>query len=229
MPSPLPGMNPYLERADIWEDFYNNLTVKLRSQLMAHLRPKYVAVLISKKTLKKPGVVLEDPVKEWRIEIKEVATGDLVTAIEILSPVNKRPGREAHQEYLDKRRDLLRTSVHLMEIDLLRSGRRPPLETPLPDAPYFVLLSRGDRRPRVEIWPITFRDPIPIVPVPLDRPDPDVPLDLGRAINTIYDEAAYDLRIDYSQPPPKPDLSPEDAAWLEAYLIDTGVRVSAKG
>ena len=30
--------------------------------------------------------------------------------------------------------------------------------------------------------------------------------------------------IDYSQPPPRPDLTPEDAAWLEAHLHSLGVR-----
>jgi len=48
--------------------------------------------------------------------------------------------------------------------------------------------------------------------VPLRSPDPDVPLDLQTALNTIYDEARYDLSIDYTQPPPDPPLSDEDAA-----------------
>lgn len=151
-------------------------------------------------------------------------TGLLVTAIEILSPVNKRPGHEAFAAYRRKRRDLLRSSVHLLEIDLLRAGRRPPLVTPLPDAPYFVFLSRSDQRPRVEIWPLKLQDPIPVLPVPLLEPDPDVPLDLGRAIRIIYDRAAYDLRIDYSQPPPKPDLPPEDARWVAVCLQSAGLR-----
>jgi hypothetical protein len=163
-------------------------------------------------------IVLDVPVKLYSIEIREAATGLLVTAIEILSPVNKRPGHEAFESYRRKRRDLLRSAAHLMEIDLLRAGHRPPLATPLPQAPYFVFLHREQRRPAVEIWPLRFQDSIPLLPVPLLEPDPDVPLDLGRAIQTIYDTAAYDLRIDYRQPPPKPDLSPEDAAWVEARL-----------
>jgi len=153
-----------------------------------------------------------------------VATGLLVTAIEILSPVNKRPGHEAFEAYRRKRRDLLRTPVSLMEIDLLRAGQRPPLLTPLPDAPYFIFLSRGDSRPEVEIWPLRLQDPIPVVPVPLLDPDPDVPLDLGRAIHTIYDRAAYDLRIDYRQPLPKPEFSPEDTRWLEERIHAAGLR-----
>jgi hypothetical protein len=162
--------------------------------------------------------VLEEPIKLYSVEIREAATGLLVTVIEILSPVNKRPSHEAFEDYRRKRRDLLRSSAHLMEIDLLRAGHRPPLVTPLPEAPYFVFLHRGDHRPKVEIWPLRFQNSIPLLPVSLLEPDPDVPLDLGRAIQSIYDATAYDLRLDYSQPPPKPDLAPEDVEWVTARL-----------
>jgi hypothetical protein len=134
--------------------------------------------------------------------------------IEILSLVNKRPGHEAFDAYRKKRRDLFRTDVHLMEIDLLRSGQRPPLATPLPDAPYFVFLSRGTRRPTVEVWPLGCRDSIPVMPVPLLDPDPDAPLDLGLAIRAIYDRASYDLRIDYRGDPTQPAIPGGDLAWL---------------
>ena len=38
--------------------------------------------------------------------------------------------------------------------------------------------------------------------------------ELVTAIELIYDEAVYDLSIDYSQKPPPPVLSDEEAAWL---------------
>jgi len=160
-------------------------------------------------------VTLELPVKEQSVEIREAQTRLLVTVIEILSPVNKRRGHEAFEAYRKKRRDLLRSSAHLIEIDLLRAGERPPLSTALPDAPYFVFLHREEARPKVDIWPLRIQEAIPVFPVPLLEPDPDVPLELGAAIRKIYDESAYDLRIDYSQPPPKPDFPLEDAAWIE--------------
>lgn len=163
-------------------------------------------------------VVLEEPIKLYSVEIRQDATGLLVTAIEILAPVNKRPSHEAFEDYRRKRRDLLRSSAHLMEIDLLRAGHRSPLVTPLPEAPYFIFLHRADRRPEVEIWHLRFQNPVPLLPVPLLEPDPDVPLDLGRAIQSIYDAAAHDLRLDYSQPPPKPDRARDDAEWVTAQL-----------
>ncbi len=60
--------------------------------------------------------------------------------------------------------------------------------------------------------------------MPLCRPDPDVPLDLGSALREAYRDARYDLRIDYRQDPPPPPLPPEDAAWLDAHLRERGLR-----
>ncbi|MBI4602736.1 MAG: DUF4058 family protein [Planctomycetes bacterium] len=250
MPSPFPGMDPYLEAPEIWEDFHSSLAGKIRAQLAPRVRPRYYAALTPRVTYEevtverarsvKPDVsvlkvsdrplsrgaaalapapikglvTLELPYTEHSVEIRESGTGTLVTAIEILSPVNKRPGHEAFDAYRKKRRDLLRSAAHLLEIDLLRAGKRPPLETPLPDAPYFVVLSREERRPEVEIWPIRVQDPIPPVPVPLIAPDPDAPLDLGAAIQAAYTEAEYDLRVDYEGDPPGPDFPPQDLEWI---------------
>jgi hypothetical protein len=52
------------------------------------------------------------------------------------------------------------------------------------------------------------------VPVPLRDPDPDVALDLGAALRTVYDESSYDLSVDYTVPPPPPPLSPGEAAFV---------------
>ena len=249
MPSPFPGMDPYLEASHIWEDFHANLAIEIQGQLAPRLRPRYIAALmprvvydeivIEKTYQAKPDVsvyrvaeramtteataiapapmagriVLEVPVKEQSIEIRETETGLLVTAIEILPPVNKRRGHEAYETYQRKRRDLLRSAAHLMEIDLLRGGERPPLATPWPPAPYVVLLSRVGQRPNVELWPLRLQESIPVLPAPLLAPDPDVPLDLGLAMRTIYDRAGYDLRLD------KETASSAGKPWIVAPLL----------
>jgi hypothetical protein len=56
------------------------------------------------------------------------------------------------------------------------------------------------------------------IPLPLLPPDTDVVLDLPAALTAIYEEAAYDLSIDYSQSPPPPEFSAADqqkhsASW----------------
>jgi hypothetical protein len=156
------------------------------------------------------------PVRLVSVYIRSREHETLVTVIEILSPVNKRPGR-GRQEYLDKRAALLESSVHLVEIDLLRQWPRMPLEDPLPACDYLAVVSDASERPVCEVWPLGLRQPLPVLPIPLVAPDPRVPLDVNQALHTAYARARYDLRVDYSRPP-SPPLSPEQAAWAAALL-----------
>lgn len=153
-------------------------------------------------------------VELFSVEIRRAHAGTLVTVIEILSPINKRPGDQAFEEYRRKRRELLRSGVHVLEIDLLRGGQRPPLTRPVPSAPYYVTLSRSERRPNVEVWPIQLADRLPIVPVPLVAPDPDVPLDLALLVASVYERGGFGRVLDYAGPPPPPPLSASETAWV---------------
>jgi len=256
MPSPFPGMDPYIESPELWSDFHNNLASEIQAQLNRLIQPRYFARLTPYVTYEvvevgqvrgirpdvgvwqlqpppgeAPGgittiapapveslVALEIPLRLHRVEIHTTAQQQLVTVIEILSPVNKRPGHDAYLAYRRKRRDLLRSDVHLLEIDLLRGGERPPLERPVPPAAYYVVLSRAERRPIVAVWPIRLMDRLPVVPVPLLELDPDVPLDLDAAVASIYERGAYAQQIDYRQPPPSPSLSQAEADWLDELL-----------
>ena len=68
----------------------------------------------------------DDPVSEGFIEIVEAGSRQkVITVIEILSETNKRPGKD-RKKYLHKRKQLRRARINLVEIDLLRSGRRLP-------------------------------------------------------------------------------------------------------
>ena len=158
----------------------------------------------------------EERVKLATVEIRDAAQRRLVTSIEILSPVNKRPGGGL-VEYRTKRDTVLLADAHLLEIDLLRQGTRPPRLIDLPKSDYFVFLTRAERSDLTETWPISVREPLPVVPVPLLPGDDDVPLDLAHALRTIYDEARYDLSIDYGEPP-VPPLSEDDATWARELL-----------
>lgn len=42
MPSPFPGMNPYLEQAGVWPDFHNAFMIGAREVLAAQTDPKYI-------------------------------------------------------------------------------------------------------------------------------------------------------------------------------------------
>jgi Protein of unknown function (DUF4058) len=171
------------------------------------------------------AAAMEVPTRYTRLEIRSVENEKLVTAIELLSPANKRPGADGIEAYEKKRQEFFKSDAHLLELDLLRGGgQRLKFTQPLPDNPYFIFLSRVEKRPLIDVWPLSLREAIPAVPVPLLRPDPDVVLDVQRALNEIYDSAKYERRIDYTKEPPPPALSEEDVGWLENNLQSKGLR-----
>jgi hypothetical protein len=157
-----------------------------------------------------------------RLEIQDVEKRRLITAIEVLSPSNKRG--KGYQEYLAKRQGLLYSTTHLIEIDLLRKGRRVPMRKPLPPASYFVFVNRAEQRPLADVWPIQLHMRLPEIPVPLLPGDPDTTLDLQLALTTIYDALRYELSIDYTRPADVP-LEAAAATWANEYLrLARGVR-----
>jgi len=168
--------------------------------------------------------VLSEEVPQLSIEIRDVAQRLLVTVIEILSPVNKRS--EGARDYDARRTELLNTRTHVLEIDLLRRGTRIQLDGEPPSAPYDIYLSRWQRRPMTQVWPLLLRAPLPVVPVPLLPPDPDVSLDMQAAVQACFDLVGYERLLDYSSPPTTPEFNTEDAAWLDEVLRTAGYRTS---
>ena len=45
MPSPFPGMNPYLENPELWPEFHSRLMVALADEILPHIRPKYIVAV----------------------------------------------------------------------------------------------------------------------------------------------------------------------------------------
>src|SRR5262249_53130378 len=119
----------------------------------------------------------------------------LVTCIEVLSPSNKRRSTEGWQQYERKRQAMLLGRANFIEIDLLRGGEKMPMLTPWPDSPYPLLVSRASRAPSCRAWPAHFQRRLPVIPVPLRSPDPDLMLDLQPLTDDIYALGRYDDRI----------------------------------
>jgi hypothetical protein len=162
-----------------------------------------------------------EPIPHVSVEIRDVAERRLVTCVEVLSPTNKRGlGRE---EYAGKRFQILSGDAHLVEIDQLRAGTRFPTAEPLPGIPYFVFLSRAERRAVVEVWPIALERPLPVISIPLLPGDAPVSLDLQQALAVVYDIIGYDELVDYTQQPPGP-VTPAETAWIEEQLGRAGRR-----
>ena len=177
MPSPFPGMNPYLEQEDAWHDFHESFMPRVRDLISAQVDPRYIVKIdehvfvheFSAETRRFLGradiavgrqgtdtgndrttAVMESPAEGYLpavdverlafVEIRDRRNRQLVTLIELLSPTNKRPGGDRDQ-YLGKRHEVLASSAHLVEIDLLRGRHRPPL-VELPTCDYCVLVAK---------------------------------------------------------------------------------------
>jgi hypothetical protein len=155
-----------------------------------------------------PGV---DILHEPYIELRDRETFEVVTVIELLSPTNKATGSDREQ-YIGKRKAILSSNTHLVEIDLLRGGLRMPIEE-MPPCDYLVMVSRSYERPRVELWPLGVRDPLPLIPVPLRLGKRDATVALGQLFYEQFNAAGYENYV--YRTGPQPPLAAADAAWAQ--------------
>jgi hypothetical protein len=154
-----------------------------------------------------------DEERECYIEIRDRESRELLTVVELLSPANKRLGPDREQ-YLVKRRRMLKSRTHLVEIDLLRAWPRMPVER-LPACDYLLFASRAESRPEVGLWPCKLREALPLLRVPLKSMS-SCDLDLQSLLHQVYDAAGYQ---DYLYTTPiEPPLSAADAAWAEEIV-----------
>ena len=255
MPSPFPGMNPYLEHPDFWPGVHHRLIVAIANYLNPQLVPKYVAavevrmyetsgiestligvpdnVIVrelpkiispSNSAVAAPpvqpiivNVPISETVKEGYLEIKNLGTGEVIAAIELLSPANKKLGK-GRDKYEDKREKVLGSFTHLIEIDLLRQGKRMPIWEDI-ESDYRILVSRSNTRPKAELYTFNLPENIPCFSVPLRIGDREPLLDLKALIDEIYNQGYYDNLIDYRKEP-APPLSELDSVWVKDLLRD---------
>ncbi len=251
MPSPFPGMNPYLEQKGHWRDFHGAYIYAIRDALHRQVGRAYIATVdeqvyvheppaesprllgnpdislergASKKGRRGGGAAVKAPAEVTlmdvevkrlrRIEIRDSEYRELITVIELLSPTNKYAGDDRDQ-YEAKRGEILASHVHFVEIDLLRGGPRMPMKN-APASDYCVLVSRCERRPGADFWPIQLADRLPKIPIPLQQGHADALIDLQALLNETYDKAGYEDFI--YEGSPKPRLTKDKAVWARKYI-----------
>jgi hypothetical protein len=264
MPSPFPGMDPYLEHPNVFPNLHDKLIVHMEEAIQPLLPEPYyakgaqrvwleyvegsrvpdVSVLRTNRPASHPtndggGVAIaEMPVKitapyipwdefhETFLEIysKEDGQPRLVTAIEVLSPINKSPGQQARGAYREKQGQMRTSKVHLVEIDLLRAGTHTTA-VPLKDlvkrcgnVDYHVCVHCFDQPDDFFIYPIQLPDKLPKVSIPLLPGDHPVEVDLQSILDVCYDRGPYRREVNYAKDPPPPALSPERLAWVKDVL-----------
>lgn len=264
MPSPFPGMDPYLEDHEIFPNLHSTFITYLQEVLQPRLPEPYYAavsrrtwiemtdrlvepdvdVLIEAKHQRQNeapssvavapqsgsrAVVIHVPQDERREAFLEIWAGQrpnrrLVTSLEVLSPTNKTPGQRGRDLYQRKQREMVDSDVHLVEIDLLRSGRHTtlvPLERLQTEAgryDYHVCIHRFDHFEDLIIYPFLLEEPLPKVEVPLLPGDGYVEVDLQIVFNRAYDSGPYRREIKYEQETPQPPLDEERMEWASELI-----------
>lgn len=141
-----------------------------------------------------------DPVTQPRLVVTHRASGRVVTVMELLSPINNVRGKDGLDAYERKREELLTTSCHLIELDLLRAGERIAIKGNMPAGDYFAYIGRWERRPRCQIIGWSWQSTLPSIPVPLLPEDGEIQLNLATAFRDAYEPAFYDQRLPYDVP-----------------------------
>lgn len=258
MPSPFPGMDPYLEYAAFWSSFHTRFIVAIADAIEPQLDPRYYvevesrtyqsdeddeiligipdAIVFAEKSKAQSSPVLSSEtavatqrqpetvvvpvpveVKQRYLEVREMGTEDVITVLELLSPTNKR-AKDGRAEYEKKRRQILGSQTHLVEIDLLRGAKPMAMQGVQTPSTYRILISRSQNRPRADLYPIMLDQPLPNFPVPLKVGDAEPIVPLQSVFTQVYDRARYASRIDYDQPLPPPQLSDAEQQWVETVL-----------
>ncbi|MEZ0263411.1 MAG: DUF4058 family protein [Phycisphaerae bacterium] len=165
--------------------------------------------------------IQNDPITETFVQIIDARSGNrVVTVIEILSPSNKRPGT-GQDLYLAKQEEVVASGASLVEVDLLRDGRRvlacsPVHVPPSHRTPYQVCVKRGWRKFEYEVYRVPLREPLPGIRIPLRQGDEDAVLALQDLLEQAYANGGYDT-IDYAVDP-IPPLPADDKAWATEIL-----------
>ena len=227
MPSPFPGMDPYLEDEKHWATFQRHLVAGLYQILLPGLVDRYRARVNHRAYISEEPLftsVIRQERQEEYIEIRQRSDGRLVTLVDFVGPANKSlpQGRDA---YLETRREARGHGASVVEIDLVLHGK-PMLDYSrdgLPDWDFAVTVTRCTQPERYEIYTATLAKRLPRFKVPLASDDRDTVIDLQAAFVRAFDHGNFLAQIDYSVDPPV-KLDDADRVWLGDWLKQMKLR-----
>ena len=221
MPSPLPGMDPYLEEDKLWPVFHHQFVTCLYQILLPSLVDRYRARVAQRHYVTEQAlftsIVREEHHEEF-IEVRQRNDGRLITLIDTVGPANKMTAK-GRQAYLDKRREAKTEGANLVEIDLVLQGQ-PTLDYSrdgLPEWDYAVTVTRATQPERFEIYTATLQKRLPRFRLPLAADDRDTVLDLQAAFARCYDQGGFAAIIDYQRDPVAVQ-GEEDRHWIRDLL-----------
>ena len=260
MPSPFPGMDPWLESPTDFPDVHDSLIATLRDAINELLPANYFArgarrVWIDDDQIRVPDVSVHEhftrvngaafvnweaamaeagmlaveapfpaePEEERYLEIREVTSNQLVTAVEILSVSNKTAGSAGRRSYLQKQAEYRAAMVNTVEIDLLRAGLHTTMvpesifRQTAPDAVYHVCVTvPGSPRPHY-VAAVRMDQPLPNAVIPLRENELPIRVALQSLFERVYETGRYGLSVNYNEPP-RPALSKTQSEWASQLI-----------
>jgi len=143
------------------------------------------------------------------LRILDAKNRGLVTSIELLSPANKTGS--GLKKYRAKREKVLLAQVNLVEIDLLRDGKRVDFHT-TSDTDYLVQVT-DQAKDEVQEWHVDIFDKLPTVPIPLLPEDEPLKLDLQAVFDRTFKMTTLPRALTYELSELAPPL--KDAKKIE--------------
>lgn len=227
MPSPFPGMDPFLEEEKLWPAFQNQLAHCLYQMLLPGLMDRYRARIAQRHYVTEQALftsVIREERLEQFIEIRQRTDGRLITLVDIVSPANKTTPSGRHS-YLDKRREARSINSNLVEIELVLQGQ-PLLDYSregMAEWDFGVTVTRCTQPERFEIYTATLQKRLPRFRLPLASDDRDTVIDLQAAFARSYDQGDFAKLIDY-QKDPTTKMSEEQKKWIDERLREQKIR-----
>lgn len=218
-------MHPALEQPRYFPDLHASLSVYIRDWLAPRLPERYSISVerglsmtdepevakryrpdVSINQAEAPEVSYADAIvvqpPSFSVEVsgqpqRHVAIRDeaesLVTTIEILSPANKTG--EGYEDFRWKQEQLAQKGIHLVEIDLLKQGKRRCRDERVDQADYVMTVQRSGSR-HANVWAAALGKALPAIPVPLLAPDADVPLPLEYILQEYLEKSGLGRRLE---------------------------------
>ncbi len=202
MPSPFPGMDPYLEARAAWPDVHHRLIHNISENLRPQLRPKYIArigervqlatfdrsyvpdvMLVKKLRETAPAygetLVADEPVVYSRLDEAatesyiEIVALDTGDVVTVIEVLSPaNKGGNGREQYIQKQVDLQAAGINLVEIDLLGFGQDTTL------ASHILITDPADWRYMICIYRASRRKGLEVYAVPLKErlPNCKIPL-----------------------------------------------------
>ncbi|HLW63715.1 MAG TPA: DUF4058 family protein [Gemmataceae bacterium] len=227
MPSPFPGMDPFLEDEKLWPGFQHHFIGSLMQILLPNLVDRYRARISQRQYCTEmplfTSIIREQHVEEY-VEVRHRNDNRLVTVIEMASPTNKNSA-EGRAAYTCKRKEFRSQGATIVEIDLVMQGE-PLLEYSregLPEWDYAVTVSRCQQPDRYEIYTATLQKRLPRFKLPLALDDRDIVVDLQAVFARCFDQANFLNQIDYTKEP-RVVNEDSDRRWVHELLVQSKMR-----